>query len=700
MASYSANNDLEGAFNLVVSLRTDNLDSNQAYQTLVDMLISSPPDHSKIPTVLNWFSQSARSKRKRIPEDIELWCKLMNLGFSLKNSTAEGSLRGFISAFETTFDTKSMNHTAWTTMIKAYGITYKSLKVSECLKEINNSPEILQSVDVKEIVEYATTAYANCQQYDLVEKNFKFFGDANPPSEKFLKDLTLTSAFHGNIKETEKYADLCEQLYPSADVRSMRLLSYQRDILVEHKSRVNYQGIHGKSLTMNHKKADDWIKLVETILEDDKKPLDIVGCNNIVGYLATANSLDYAKFPMKKAQEFVDTYMPKHGVEPNSVTYSFLMVGYARTQEYKSENNARLDKALETLQVMLKKRFNVVNSYNFNALMKACIPHKYSSYSFDYFRLNSYLEPNQHDRHPKIFLDKRFFEIEKLMLEYNINYDRYTFMTAMTCLGGAGLYIALSNRWALTKKYGIKRDAALYQHYFSLAARNSDQARYALGSVKNELARDISPDKITKPLYMSLLECSVSAQNHEMSQQIIATLCKDFSLLTQDYNTLIKSSGFLDNGSSQLNDILKEMKEKNVKNDHHTWLSILCAKTLLKEDHSQIQKTFNDYSMYRFEKHGNVPIPIRKQDTTVPFPTGPYSNSDQQIINVYLSSLVDHQDLSLLFGILKTSHEQDLPIKLTQNTINSIHTLAQKEKSKDDLAWFVKETKWGKRVNQ
>ncbi|KAL0077892.1 hypothetical protein J3Q64DRAFT_1766785 [Phycomyces blakesleeanus] len=702
LASYEALGDVEGAFNYVKELHAKNLATKEIYERLVTLLSENPTEIAKINYVLNWFTQSSRSKNKKILEDIDLWCKVMGLGFKLKGTSREQALRMYLQAFEATFPySKLTTQTAWVTKIRAHGILCQPLKVTECLKEIKDSPKALEAVDEKQIFEYAILAYANCQMTELVDKHMQLFKDT-PSSKDMLKSLTLTNAFRGNIEATKKYSDLTERIYPSVDLTSVRLLSYQRDLVAQYKNEARIRGTHNAPLNLDQDKAAAWNELAESLMNDDKRPLNINECNNIVGYLATANSLDNKQFPMERAQGFVDNYMTKHSIQPNETTYSYLLTGYARTHEYNDgAKNSRLDKALETLHLMLSKNLSVVNHRNFSALLKACIPHKNENYIFDYFRYNSAVKTSfQNQKLKKIFLDKRFFEIEKLMLEYDVNYDRYTFMNMMTCLGGSGLYIALWNRWGLTKKYGIKRDAALYQHMLALAARDSEQARFALATVKSELARDIGQDKMTKPLYFSLLECSVSAQNTTMTGQIIETLRKDFELTTEDYNTLIRSSAFLGDASSKVDDILEEMKKKNIQNNTRTWLNLLSNQILAKAEHNQIQKTFNDYSMYRFEEYGKVPIPIRKQAKTVPFPTGPYTGVDQQIINVYLASLVDHQDLSLLFGILRTSEEQELPIRLTVNTINWIKNLAQKEKSKDDLAWFINESKLGKIIKE
>ncbi|KAI7868635.1 hypothetical protein BDF14DRAFT_1792477 [Spinellus fusiger] len=542
LEQYKADGKIEQLYAGVNELHELRSASRDYYHLLLDAMTESYLPPEKTATVLRWFSPSRFQKMPvEARKDIELWCKAIDIGIKQSNTHYRTHLSTIMTTFDKTF-TLTVDHvSAWEYRIKAWGVLIKKDKVEECMKRLSTTPNLKPLMENLGIREAFLLAFANAQVEDTVHHWIQTWTMQDTCSLELLTKLTRSFAYQGNPKHTEKYMKMTQAVDPTVDLDSVLLLAHQRQLQHQYKLQVKSRGVKGLYLRYyENQESMAWGELVVRLMTT--KVLSVTECNRIVSYMTLANSLGSSDFPMKRAEDFVD-FMETHSIPPDGITYAAMLSGYSRTKEYKDTGNTRLDKTLGIVGTMIKRGIDIQKPHVFQALLKACIPHRFNNFTLDYFKLNSALawtNPSHPDHSARFQLDPRFFEIEKLMLESNVLYDRMTFITTLTCLGGAGLYSAMWGRWAMAKKYGLQRDLTMYQHIFALASRDSKEAAFALLSVKSELSREYTPDKINPPTYLAMLDCCIASQNATVAKQVIDTMRKELVLDADEIALLLK----------------------------------------------------------------------------------------------------------------------------------------------------------------
>ncbi|KAG1066732.1 hypothetical protein G6F42_026610 [Rhizopus arrhizus] len=100
-----------------------------------------------------------------------------------------------------------------------------------------------------------------------------------------------------------------------------------------------------------------------------EKPVDITDCNVVLEYLTTANRIDPVGFPMERAEDIFESYMPANYITPNDASHRIMLVGYATSQQYNDHHrNIRLDKALEMVSKMQVAGLDTLNHPTFHSL--------------------------------------------------------------------------------------------------------------------------------------------------------------------------------------------------------------------------------------------------------------------------------------------------------------------------------------------
>ncbi|KAI8641129.1 hypothetical protein BD408DRAFT_444586 [Parasitella parasitica] len=700
--------NLKGAIRAVQNAQEKGLATPELYLALVDMLRDLPFDVQECATVAHWFYSADSNLPLDVLEDINIWKSVLKFGFQFGPTYRAEDLRALVDRFTEIFDLTTMDdQTAWELLMRAYGIMNKKDAVSACINK-----KKIDQVDEKSFYSIALLSFAATNSHEQVEKLMDMLHKQNNLSRRTLLKVIRCYGFKGDIKNTSKYIDMYNSLHPYKICdKTMLLIAHKIALQQMCEGLEEVRGARGLSLKpANSTELDSlhasWEGLTRGMFTNKDEPVDITDCNVVLEYLTIANRIDPVQFPMEKAEEIFESYMPANYIKPNDASYRIMLIGYATSQQYNSHyRNVRLDRALETVSKMQVAGVNTLNHPTFHALFRACLPHRNGHYYFDNFRLNSLLSARPYT-HNRFKLDPRLFEIEKIMLEAKLPHDRFTFTTLMTCLASGGQYKALRTRWRSLKVHGLRRDVGMYRLTYALASLNPIQAKRAIVVVRNEMNREIPKDRMTWETYTAMLDCCATAQMPLEAKDIIKEMrrsTKTFYRKKTHADELAKWP-YTDEPDFYLpilraaitmpgldaNQILDEMDEKNVKYSQSIWEAVL-SKLAIEQDEQGLHRLFNKYTMLRFENEGKIPVPIRESAPVVPFPTAPYNQLDMKFIDVYICSLLDSQDISLVFDVLRTLNDQTDEIGISRQTLLGIVRLAQQEKSIDELKWFRKE---------
>lgn len=578
--------------------------------------------------------------------------------------------------------------------------------ISACIEKNQGS-----QVDTASFYSTALLSYAATNSHDKVESLVAMLQQQDSLSRHTLLKLIRCYGFKGDIEHATQYTDMCNTLYPSQKCdKTMLLIAHKIALHKMCDKLADVRGARGLSLKPAHSAQLDrlhasWQSLTKDMFAADSKdtPVDITDCNVVLEYLTMANRIDPAGFPMERAEEIFESYMPAKYITPNDASHRIMLVGYATSQQYNDHHrNIRLDKALEMVSKMQVAGLDTLNHPTFHSLFRACLPHRDGHYYFDNFRLNSLL-PARPYTHNRFKLDPRLFEIEKIMLEAKLPHDRFTFTTLMTCLASGGQYKALRTRWRSLKVHGLRRDVGMYRLTYALASLNPAQAKRAIVVVRNEMNREIPKERMDWDTYTAMLDCCATAQMPFEAKDIIREMRHATELVhrSKTHADDLAKWPYTDEPDFYLpmlrtaiavpgldaNQLLKEMESKDIRYNQGVWEAVL-SKLAIEGDEQGIRRLFNKYTMTRFENEGKIPVPIRESTPVVPFPTAPYSQLDMKFIDVYICSLLDSQDISLVFDVLRTLSSQTSDIGISRQTLQGVVRLAKQEKSTDELAWL------------
>ncbi|KAI7852793.1 hypothetical protein BDC45DRAFT_570699 [Circinella umbellata] len=645
--------------------------------------------------VCRWFyiPRDKSPIHDNVIENVNVWNELLKLAFKQVNGNNATDLSMLVSRFTKTFKLQEINNIeTLSILMRAYGILGRPDSINSCFEIIQSLPHD------NEAIESTIISYAQCGEKSNVEQLLKTI---DQPSETLYNRIARFFAFRGDTVETLKYVQKCSK--EQADI-GLVFLAFKKAIDSEYMKQIHFgytTGTHVKFV---------WNKRLQELDEAWHSQMaatenfDVVQSNHMLEYLYKAHIMNPKLYPMEKLESFFREKMTSVGVEPNGHTYKTLLRAYSRSQQYADDatSNTRLDKALDLFQEIQEKQINLNIRTAFHGLYTACIPHEGNDYPFDHF-----MDVQTNRLKKRFHLDKRFFEIEKIMLDSRIRYDQQSLLLALTCLGTSGQYRAMWNRWNLLKQSGLKRDNTLYRHIFALASMDKKQSQYALSVVKEELVRELPAKSVGWSTYVAMLNCCITAQDSVVAKQILQTMPKAY-------------------GNEKNKDTLQKLNNYNRPNAHGYYQPMLLACTMIKgleseadalfdqvqlpydqtlwraamyraaqqggENRNQkLQQLFTQYTMQRFEQYGKIPIPVRENAPVVPFPSGPYSKFDMHMINLYLASLVDSQEVSLASDVFKTLKDQqpDRKLQLSDKTVKAFIQLAEREKSDEDFKWLL-----------
>ncbi|CAO3599082.1 unnamed protein product [Absidia cylindrospora] len=719
LTQYGAVGNVKGALTLVRKAQENNTVTPTMYKKLLKILNSTPLDIDISAMVASWFY----SPDYPLPPDVKnsraVWHEVLKLGFRLAPTYRNDDMRALVETFTSTFDLATLaDDESWGLLLRSYGILGKKDRISELMSKLTTEP---QYADIKQsyLQSYAALAYASAGSYQDVDNLVESLKKDGNLDEKLLQKIARAYGFKGDVTRTQHYVELCNALYPESGINTtMQMIAHKSALTNYYHSLVKSRGVRGLPLKpTNSPELDNLHASWDALMTQNEGKLNnITQCNIILEYLTTANRIDPKKYPLNKAKKMVDEYMPAHGIKPDEMTWKTLLIGYATTHEFKNDtkHSTRLEKALVILSRMDEAGFHADQTC-FHALFKACSPYlPGKGYLFEHFFLSSQMTTALRFR-PNV--DPRIFELEKIMMASKIPHDRVTIKLMLTALGATGKYKSMWKRWRLLKLSGLQRDAGLYQLIFSLASLDPEQSQYALSVTRNELSREISHERIPRNTLVAMLDCAVTAQMPDVATLIMGELRRhDLTPLSSSSSTssptstnstdivsanspaansyvpLLRACSTIPELAPEVPKLLKEMKSKQVIYNDSIW-KIVMSHNLLHDDAGadiqSIQRTFNDFTMQRFEQQGKIPIPVRQSSPIIPFPSGPYSNADRSIINMYVASLVDAQDVSLVFDVLRTMEKETEKIDLTRATVRGVIKLARQEKSTTELSWLV-----------
>ncbi|KAL9542131.1 hypothetical protein MBANPS3_008767 [Mucor bainieri] len=699
--------NLKGAIKAVQQAQEKGIATPKLYLALVDMLRDSPFDVNECATVAHWFYSPDSTLPLDVLQDMDIWKSVLKLGFRFGSTYRAEDLRALLDRFTEIFDLTTMNdQTAWELLMRAYGIMNKKDAISACMQK--------NQEDAASFYSTALLSYAATNAHDKVEQLVDTLQQQQDGlSRHTLLKLIRCYGFKGDIEHATQYTDMCNRLYPSQRCdKTMLLIAHKIALQKMADKLAEVRGARGLSLkpaghsTLLDQLHASWAELTKDMFSSSAGPVDITDCNVVLEYLTTANRIDPVGFPMEKAEEIFESYMPANYIAPNDASHRIMLVGYATSQQYndRRRRNVRLDKALEMVSKMQVAGLDTLNHPTFHALFRACLPHRDGHYYFDNFRLNSLL-PARPYTHNRFKLDPRLFEIEKIMLEAKLPHDRFTFTTLMTCLASGGQYRALRTRWRSLKVHGLRRDVGMYRLTYALASLNPTQAKRAVVVVRNEMQREVPKERVDWDTYTAMLDCCATAQMPLEAKDIISEMRHATERVhrSKTHADDLAKWPYTDEPDFYLpmlrtaitvpgldpNPLLREMDAKDVKYSQGVWEAVL-SKLALEGDQQGIRRLFNKYTMARFENDGKIPVPVRQAATTpvVPFPTAPYNQLDMKFIDVYLCALLDAQDVSLVFDVLRTLSSQTPAIGISRQTLQGVVKLAKQEKSTDDLGWL------------
>ncbi|CEI91292.1 hypothetical protein RMCBS344292_05589 [Rhizopus microsporus] len=621
---------------------------------------------------------------------------MLKVAFHFGNTHRTEDLRALLEQFKRVFRFKNLrDQETWQLFIRGWAILGKEDKVIKYVEQARKRVRDKLAFDENTLI---SLAMVNCDS--KVEEILARLKENNTLSNYTLERLLRTFAYDGNIEKTFRLKAMCDELYPGSTDKTMLLMAHKVALSQIIDRYAASRGSKGLNLKPNVCAEVDqlhasWENLTKDMFNG---PVDITDCNLVLEYLTLANRLDPVSYPMEKAEYIFDSYMQKHNVQPNEVSYHLMMQGYATTRQYNTEGkrSKRLDKALEVLSKMQSTHINNLNHRTFHILFRACIPHAHGHYYFDNFKLASLLP--SHAQHP-LPLDPRLFDIEQIMLEARLPHDRFTFATLLTCLAASGKFKAFNDRWNSLKLHNRSPDIGLYRHAFALSALNPEQSKRAIRNIKPDMELDVASSKIDFGTYCALLDCCSTAQLQKEAQEIMGEI-KDVLKTNrikgrkgqwpdenspEVYSALLRAATLIKGMNAD--NIIQEMNAKGIEYNEDIW-EILLSKHAAESDIKGVRRLFNQYTMYRHEKAGKIPIPVRETSPVVPFPGPPYNRLDTKFIEVYLSSLLDLQDVSLVFDVLRTWSEQTPKLPISRPLLEGIIELAKEEKAKAELKWL------------
>ncbi|KAI7877813.1 hypothetical protein K492DRAFT_238928 [Lichtheimia hyalospora FSU 10163] len=614
-----------------------------------------------------------------------MWKEAIKLGYSLHSRGHPNELSMLVNAFTRRFPTDQIkDNDALKVLIRAYGIMGRPKAVSALLE--NHADNGLDTAGL--------IAFVNSGAYNRFDELFN--NTTVNLTEKDYKKLAWSFAYNGEIDRTKT---MLEKVDPSnVDHEFLLLTAHKTNAhkIVHH--RISTYGTRGVALSHQGGSTLDVASWEELVNKYDTKTIrDVEKCCAILDYLCTANLIDNTRFPMQRAEDFLRRQVAEKSPKEMSRMYGILLNGYGRTQEYVDDmnSNTRLDKALALFDDM--KEIKLEYRRTFHALLHACIPHQGEKYPFDHVELTSTF--GYHPRHMR--LDPRFFQIERIMLDAQVRYDKISILTALKCLGAAHQYGAMWRRFRSLKLSGVRRSQSAYRVAFAMASMNREQSQYALSTIKEELVREM-PDKILNlDLYQAMLDCCVTAKDSRVAKQIVGTMAQHYPKQpgrnTVSYaQSVLRAATLLEGLEDEGRHALELLDNTPHSYYHRAWLWILAFKaTHGSQDaatrRQEMQHAFTQYTMQRFESYGRIPIPVRETSPVVPFLSGPYSELDLRMINMFVGSLVDSQDASLLVDVLDTFKSQKNKHQhLNNRTQHAVKQLLEQEQH-DNIGAILKD---------
>lgn len=513
----------------------------------------------------------------------------------------------------------------------------------------------------------AILAYIKCDRLDHAEDLLQpLLTSGNLDKKHLLKKVVKEASYKGHINFVKKYSPLYLEAAGDAidvNVKTLELNAYKCAL-----ERIHAAKIFKQPYFANYNLEEinsSWKSLVKTISHPTTQQ-----CNIMLSYYATANRIDPNSFSIKLAEDIVNNYMPQMEKHPNHFTFSTLMYGYATSQEL--TENSRLDNALKVAEE-LKARNIGLSRHDYAALLRACIPHKGSFFPFDNLT-NGATSLSDNLRSGTFTLDPRFFDIEKEMLSKGKAHDRKSIMIALTCLGAAGQWKEFWRRWDALGTAGLKRDGGLYQRVFTMAALDKDQAKVAVTSIKAQLLKEIPARKLKWNLLCSMLDCCITAQNALVAQQIIGSLRTHAHPPKRPFDyyiPILKAYVSIKELRPEAHNLLAEMREKDIAFVRPIWYHALRLYALEKRTSAEIQRLFTEYASANFIHTSRLAIPIG-QDEKLAFPAGPYTRQESQMIEIFIGSLIDSQDIAALQEVKEILEEDGSPY--VQNHIERIRS--------------------------
>lgn len=541
----------------------------------------------------------------------------------------------------------------------------------------------------QELHNAALTAYADCGAYHRFDALLK--ATSIKLTQEDYQRFAWKFAHKGHLGRTNA---MLEKLDPATkDNQELILLTAHRS--AAHNLlhfQVSSQGVYGQTLSHKNQSVLDVASWEKLAIEDDTTThLDVEKCYLILDYLCTANLLDSTRFPMQRAEDFLKRQIISRNPKEKARMYGILLNGYSRTQEYADGkgSNTRLDKALALFEDM--KEIKLEYRRTFHALLRACIPHRDEKYPFDYVELTSAIENTP----PPMRLDPRFFKIERIMLDSQVRYDKKSILTAMTCLGAARHYPAMWRRFHTLKLSGVRRSQSAFRVAFSLASMDRQASEYALSVIKEELVHEMPNKVLNLDLYQAMLDCCVTTKDSRVAKQIVGTMAQHYPKNHHENSpvsyaqSVLRAATLLDGLEDEGRHALELLAKAPPAYNDRTWVWALAFKAThgVQDAATRIQEmqhTFTQYTMKRFESIGKIPIPVRESSPVVTFPSGPYSFLDIRMINMFVHSLVDSQDASLLVDVLNTFKSQKTDGQhLTTRAQSAVRHLLEQEQNDD-----------------
>ncbi|KAG1153320.1 hypothetical protein G6F37_010461 [Rhizopus arrhizus] len=704
MEQCKSTGDVREAIKTVQNAERFGLATVEIYQQLFDLLRTAPFDSEYYAVVAHWFYSDESSVSIPILNNLSIWTNVLRVAFHFGDTHRKEDLRALLEKFSERFDIDKLDQESWQLLIRGWGILGDEERLLACVENVENKVK-----DKGTFYENALIAFATAGCDEKAKQVLLFLKKENLLSPNVLDRLTRTYAFNGDLELTTHYKNMKDELYPENDDKTMLLIAHKAALGKLVNGLTKRRGPRGLSLQPKElNEVNDlhasWEALTRNMFKNNQLT-DVTDCNVILGYLTLANRISPQDYPMEKAEDLFNNYMPEHGIKPNEASHHIMMQGYARSQQYSSKDgrNIRLDKALELVAKAQEDGIKMLNHRTFHALFRACLPHRDGHYYFDNFKLNSLLPS---DAYRSFKLDPRVFDIEKIMLEAHLPHDRFTFSTLLTCLAAGKQFKAFNSRWNSFKIHGLFADVALYRHVFALSSLDSEQSKHALNSIKPDMERDITKRRMDFELYCAMLDCCVTAQLPQEAKEIMKNLKIHLNLADEKrkqgkkierwpnpddprvYSALLRTSTSI--RGLNPNPTIRAMKERGIEYNQDLW-EILLSKYAIDNDHKNLRRLFNKYTMFRFERAGHIPIPVRETSPTIPFPSAPYNRLDVQFINVYLSTLIDSQDISLLFDVLRTWTEQTSELNISRTTLAGVVKLAKQEGALQDLRWLSTE---------